>query len=88
MTIQDMVDGMNERGTFWWMVHEANFLPIADWIFLVIIVFLAANLVVGIVLLVAGGDRRRDQDFEARAARLGYVKGGERGSGSEGGTAP
>lgn len=82
MTIQDMVDEMNERGTFWWMVHTLNRLPIPDWLFLVMMIVAALTLVVGLLKVLDVMEEQRDQDFKARAARLGYMKADGRASGS------
>lgn len=88
MTIQDMVDEMNERGTFWWMVHTLNRLPIPDWLFLVMMIVAALTLVVGLLKVLDVMEEQRDQDFKARAARLGYKKADGRASGSNEDTAP
>ena len=88
MTIQDMVDEMNERGTFWWMVHTLTRLPIPDWLFLVMMIVAALTLVVGLLKVLDVMEEQRDQDFKARAARLGYMKADGRASGSNEDTAP
>lgn len=88
MTIQDVVDDMNERGTFWWMVHTLNRLPIPDWAFLAMMIVAAMTLVVGLLKLLAVMEEQRGRDFKARAARLGYMKADGRASGCTEDTAP
>lgn len=81
-------DDINERGAFWWRIHELNWLPVPDWTFLLFLILAAIVLVAGGAGLVFARERERDRDFEERAERLGYMKRGTHTSGPDEDTAP
>ena len=66
MTFQDVADDINERGTFWWMIHELNALPIPDWAFLIMLILTALILFSGILKVLDPPNEPRDLNPEAR----------------------